>query len=208
MLQLQNPCKYSWKMFFFYQCFRVHSCLCRDQVCCSTKFLTFVIFQFSGVLCGQRCAYDWGYCHRRPSSWVCIFVCTCKCDVTKCSIILDPSRKICVVQGVYVIFAEQNRILYSTLWKIFLFSADVIVILRFWAWNNPLFWPEHFFQALYGYFSSAQGGNLFRSKEGTVPEIFRKFPEFLQEIQEISGNLLGPLLSSSSSFFIIMGMVL
>jgi hypothetical protein len=69
-----------------------------------------------------------------------------------------------------------------------------------------LFLPDLFFRALYGFFSSAQGGNLFRSKEGTIPEIFRKFPEFLQEIQEISGmcagrNLLGPLLSPSSSFF-------
>ncbi len=106
-------------------------------------------------------------------------------------------------------FRAHPAVLYTvyTLWKNFLFSEDVIVILRFWAWNNPLFWPEHIFRAFYGYFSLAQGGNIFRSKKGTFPEIFRyfrnfrrksgKFPVFVQE--EICW--LRPLPSPSYSFF-------
>jgi hypothetical protein len=51
---------------------------------------------------------------------------------------------------------------------------------------------------MYGNFTVAQGGILFRSEEGTITEISRKFPEGLQEIQEISElgtgrNPLGPL---------------
>jgi len=80
----------------------------------------------------------------------------------------------------------------------FLRLSIVIVILLFWAWNNPLFWPEQFSQAIYGNFALAQAGILFRSEEGTITEISRKFPICPQEIQEISGlgagrNRLGPL---------------
>jgi hypothetical protein len=79
----------------------------------------------------------------------------------------------------------------ATLKQKFLFSLDVIVILRFWAWNNPLHSPEKFSQALYGNFAKAQGGNLFRSREGTITEFpgnfrnvrrkSRKFPGRAQE---------------------------
>jgi hypothetical protein len=51
-----------------------------------------------------------------------------------------------------------------------------------------LFCPEDFSQALYANFALAQVGNLFRDGEGTITEIFRKFPEYPQEIQEISGR--------------------
>ncbi len=74
----------------------------------------------------------------------------------------------------------------NTLWQKFIFSLDVIVILLFWAWNNPLHCPEQFSQALYGNFAYAQGRNLFRSGEGTITEFpgnfwnvrrkYRKFP--------------------------------
>jgi hypothetical protein len=54
-----------------------------------------------------------------------------------------------------------------------------------------LFCPEEFSQALYGNLALAQDGNLFRDGEGKITEIFRKFPEFPQEIQEISGQDVG-----------------
>jgi hypothetical protein len=62
--------------------------------------------------------------------------------------------------------------------KNFIFSEDVIGILRFWAWNNPLFWPEHFFWALYDYLTEISCSlwnfrNFYRKS--------RKFPVCVQE---------------------------
>jgi hypothetical protein len=73
--------------------------------------------------------------------------------------------------------------------------------------------PEEFSQAIYGNFALAQDGNLFRDGEGTITEIFRKFPECPQEIQEISGqyagrNLLGPLPPSPFPLSLFMKLVM
>ncbi len=65
----------------------------------------------------------------------------------------------------------------------------------------PLVLTGTFFQGSNGYFSSAQGGNLFRSKEGTIPEIFRKFPEFSAEIDR-NRNILILYRTGGVIFFI------